>query len=150
MTASNLVYRSLGKGQGAVLGHGYKHPTDGEWDEAFGELRQDILSKTTRHLLVYSAGGAPTSVQRQALVVLSLFHGVQLSIVIEDDADYIDAGGCYVNALNWTGRLDCKAHSPADLEQAAAELEVKDGAALVEAMNEVISELRGKSTSAVA
>ena len=130
MAGKTVGYKSFGKGNGAALIHSTQHPSGEDWEACYGQLREDILSKLVKAVLVYSAGGAPLSNQRAEFVNLTRFHHTALSVVIDNSSSFIDPGGGYVDVSNWSGSLESQEFTPEKLDQAIEELELKDSSSL--------------------
>ena len=140
MQGTTIAYEVFGKT--GVLVHAAQQPASDEWETFIGELRGNVLEKKKlKGLVVYSAGGAPTDNQRTALTNLTRFHNVPTAIILEDHTDFIDAGGCVVSGLNWTGDLNEATYSPEQLSDAVISLKTDDQDAVLAALQTLRAEL---------
>ena len=145
MQGTTIAYEVFGKT--GVLVHGAQHPASEEWETFIGELRENVLEKKKRKGLgVYSAGGAPTDNQREALTNLTRFHNVPTAVILEDHVSFIDAGGCLVSGMNWTGALSESTYSPGQLSDALTSLETDDHAEVLEALQTLRTDLGAASS----
>lgn len=75
--ATRLVQDEL-----VVLVHGAEGPSDGEWDEYLEIVRSHLLRKgSLPKVLVYSAGGGPSPLQRQRAVAITTGHRSRVALV---------------------------------------------------------------------
>ena len=133
MEGTTIQYKVFGKT--GVLVHSRVDPTQHEWEEFITEITAGILEKKTKGLVVYSMGGAPRDNQRNQLMSLTRFHNTPTAVIVVDPSA-IDAGGCLVQGLNWTGDLSEQTWTPAQLQDAIATVTDKDNAEVADALNQ--------------
>lgn len=125
MEGKTIAYEVFGRS--GVLAHASALPASEEWSTFIHEIRGHLLTKKPLSgLVVYSNGGAPTDNQRIELLRLTRFHNLPTAVVVEDHVQFIDAGGCVVGGLNWTGDLSERTFSPAQIEQAVDKVATED------------------------
>ena len=140
MEGKTIAYQVFGKT--GVLVHSSVEPEKAEWSEFLDEIRESLLSKKkVKGLVVYSTGGAPRDNQRGDLLNLTRFHNIPTAVILVDQVLYIDAGGCVVQGMNWTGDLEEQTWSPSQLKEAIATVTDKDNDAIFEALSQLQTDL---------
>jgi len=139
MDGTTIAYQVFGKT--GVLVHSPVEPGLEEWDEFVTEIREGIIAKKIKGLVVFSTGGAPRDNQRDDLMNLTRFHNIPTAVIVVDKVLYIDAGGCVVQGMNWTGNLEEQTWNPSQLKDAVATVTDKDNDAVLEALSQLQSEL---------
>ena len=132
MDGQTIAYKVLGKT--GVLVHANQLPNPTEWNKFITLVRADVIGKKVKGLVVFSIGGAPTDNQRELLTGLMRFHNLPTAVIIDDSAQFVDAGGCTVQGLNWTGNLKEQTWSPAQQKEAIATVTQKDTSLVQEAL----------------
>jgi hypothetical protein len=102
-----------------VLVHSERPPSDAEWQPCMDETKKRVKSGTLAGILVVTAGGGPTSVQRMMIGDIDGFQKLPTAIV----ADSTIARGI-VTAISWFGK-DIRSFQPAALDGAFQYLRVE-------------------------
>lgn len=139
MDGKTIAYQVFGKT--GVLVHSQIEPDGNEWGEFLDEIREGVVGKKVKGLVVYSTGGAPRDNQREDLMNLTRFHNLPTAVIVVDQVLYIDAGGCVVQGMNWTGDIQEQTWAPSQLKEAIATATKKDNDAILEALSQLQTDL---------